>query len=104
MRESSCLQLVSKQTQLKEWLLAALFFVCAFVAVLAVALIFAFVGWKAAPILTEVGLREFLLGAGVGPDRRPVRHPRADPRLVHRHSRCARDWDAARRRYGRVPL
>jgi len=60
--ESNGLQLVSKQTQLKEWLLAALFFICAFVAVLAVALIFAFVGWKAAPIVTEVGLREFLLG------------------------------------------
>ena len=55
-------ELVSRETQVREWLLAALFFICAFVAVLAVALIFAFVGWKAAPILTEVGLRAFLLG------------------------------------------
>ncbi len=56
------LQLVSRETQVKEWLLAALFFLCAFVAVLAVALIFGFVAWKAAPIVTEVGLKEFLLG------------------------------------------
>ena len=57
------LQLVSRQTQLKEWLLAALFFACAFLAVLAVALIFIFVGWRAAPIVSEVGLSEFLLGS-----------------------------------------
>ncbi len=56
------LTLVSRQTQVKEWLLATAFFLCAFVAVLAVALIFAFVGWKAVPIVTEVGLRDFLLG------------------------------------------
>ena len=56
------LQLVSRETQVKEWLLAALFFLCAFVAVLAVALIFGFVAWKAAPILTEVGLKDFLFG------------------------------------------
>lgn len=59
---SGRLQLVSRETQFKEWLLAALFFLCAFVAVLAVALIFAFVGWKAAPILTDVGLGAFLGG------------------------------------------
>lgn len=56
------LTLVSRETQVKEWLLAALFFSCAFVAVLGVALIFAFVGWKAWPILSDVGLSEFLLG------------------------------------------
>jgi phosphate transport system permease protein len=56
------LTLVSRETQVKEWLLAALFFACAFVAVLAVALIFAFVGWKAWPIITDVGLVEFLTG------------------------------------------
>ncbi len=56
------LRLVSRETQVREWLLAALFFMCAFVAVLAVALIFAFVGWKAWPILTEVGLSPFLFG------------------------------------------
>lgn len=56
------LQLVSRQTQVKEWLLMATFFVCAFVAVLGVALIFAFVGWKAWPITAEVGLNGFLSG------------------------------------------
>ncbi len=56
------LQLVSRETQVKEWLLAATFFACAFVAVLAVALIFLFVGWKAWPITSEVGLVGFLFG------------------------------------------
>jgi len=61
------LRLVSRETQVREWLLAALFFLCAFVAVLAVALIFAFVGWKAWPILTEVGLVPFLTGTEWAP-------------------------------------
>ena len=56
------LRLVSRQTQVKEWMLAALFFACAFAAVLAVALIFAFVGWKAWPITSEVGISNFLAG------------------------------------------
>lgn len=56
------LRLVSRQTQVKEWLLATIFFACAFVAVLGVALIFGFVGWKAWPITTEVGLGNFLFG------------------------------------------
>lgn len=56
------LRLVSRSTQTKEWLLAALFFLCAFVAVLGVALIFGFVGWKAWPLASEVGIREFLAG------------------------------------------
>lgn len=56
------LTLVSRETQVKEWLLAATFFSCAFAAVLAVALIFAFVGWKAWPIVTDVGLTDFLFG------------------------------------------
>jgi len=56
------LTLVSRETQVKEWLLSAVFFACAFVAVLAVALIFAFVGWKAWPIASEVGLTTFLGG------------------------------------------
>jgi phosphate ABC transporter permease protein PstC len=56
------LRLVSRQTQVKEWLLAAIFFACAFAAVLAVALIFAFVGWKAWPIVSQLGLGNFLLG------------------------------------------
>lgn len=57
------LTLVSRETQVKEWLLAAVFFACAFVAVLAVALIFGFVGWKAWPITSEVGLGAFLTGS-----------------------------------------
>ncbi len=57
------LTLVSRETQIKEWLLAALFFACAFVAVLGVALIFGFVGWKAWPIIGEVGLIDFLTGS-----------------------------------------
>lgn len=56
------LQLVSRETQIREWLLAATFFACAFVAVLAVALIFLFVGWKAWPITSDVGLAAFLFG------------------------------------------
>ncbi len=56
------LTLVSRQMQVREWLLAAVFFLCAFVAVLAVALIFTFVGYKALPIVTEVGLWPFLFG------------------------------------------
>lgn len=56
------LTLVSRETQVKEWILATLFFLCAFVAVLAVALIFAFVGWKAWPIASEVGIGNFLSG------------------------------------------
>lgn len=56
------LRLVSRTTQTKEWLLAALFFLCAFVAVLGVALIFGFVGWKAMPLASDVGLGEFLTG------------------------------------------
>lgn len=56
------LQLVSRSTQIKERTLAALFFLCAFIAVLAVAAIFAFVVWKSLPIFSEVGIKEFLTG------------------------------------------
>lgn len=56
------LQLVSRSTQLKEQALATLFFICAFIAVLAVGLIFAFVAIKAVPIFSEVGIKEFLTG------------------------------------------
>lgn len=56
------LQLVSRKTILKETALATLFFLCAFVAVLGVALIFLFVGWQAWPILKELGLVEFVTG------------------------------------------
>lgn len=56
------LQLVSRRTYVREWLLGALFFMCAFAAVLAVALIFLFVGWKAAPIASEYGIVQFVTG------------------------------------------
>ncbi len=56
------LQLVSRSTYVKEWLLKALFFMCAFAFVLAVALIFVFVGWKAWPIVTDYGLVKFVTG------------------------------------------
>jgi phosphate transport system permease protein len=56
------LQLVSRKTQLKEAALASLFFACAFVAVLAVLLIFAFVAVKAFPLFSEIGFWDFLTG------------------------------------------
>lgn len=56
------LQLVSRSTYLKESALKALFFACAFMFVLAVALIFIFVAWKAWPIVTDYGLGEFITG------------------------------------------
>ena len=56
------LQLVSRSTYVKETLLKTLFFVCAFVFVLAVALIFIFVGWRAWPIVTDYGLGKFITG------------------------------------------
>jgi phosphate transport system permease protein len=59
---SGKLQLVTRETQVKEFALQALFFACAIVAVLGVALIFAFVAWKALPIFSEVGIMEFLTG------------------------------------------
>jgi phosphate transport system permease protein len=59
---SGHLQLVSRRTQIKESLLATLFFMCAFVAVLAVFLIFAFVAWKSAPLLSEIGFVRFITG------------------------------------------
>ena len=70
------LQLVSRSTYVREWLLAALFFVCAFAFVLAVALIFVFVGFKAWPIVTDYGIGKFITGTvwasasntyGIGP-------------------------------------
>lgn len=56
------LVLVTRKTQIKEALLAFLFFVCAFIAVLGVVLIFAFVAFKALPIFTDVGIGNFLTG------------------------------------------
>jgi phosphate transport system permease protein len=56
------LRLVSRATYTKEWLLKAVFFACALVFVLAVAVIFAFVGWKAWPIFTDYGIVKFITG------------------------------------------
>jgi phosphate transport system permease protein len=53
---------MTRATYVREWLLAALFFACAFMAVLAVALIFLFVGYKAYPIVTDYGLWRFISG------------------------------------------
>lgn len=61
-RSRSKMRLVSRSTIVKEWTLATLFFLCAFVAVLGVALIFLFVGVRAWPVLSEVGLGNFILG------------------------------------------
>jgi len=61
-RPATKLQLVSRRTQIKEASLATLFFICAFLAVLGVGLIFAFVAWRAFPITYEIGLWNFLTG------------------------------------------
>ena len=53
------LKLVDRRTYAKERALEWLFFACAFVAVVAVFLIFAFTIYRAAPVLTEIGLGEF---------------------------------------------
>ena len=54
------LKQVSHATRMKEATLRNLFLACACVAVLAVVLIFVFTFWKAAPVLTQIGLGEFL--------------------------------------------
>ncbi|MDR3685694.1 MAG: phosphate ABC transporter permease subunit PstC [Coriobacteriia bacterium] len=61
-RTHGALQLVSRATYVREWLLAALFFICAFFFVLAVGLIFIFVGVKAWPIVTDYGIFKFIGG------------------------------------------
>jgi phosphate transport system permease protein len=61
-KTTGTLQLVSRSTQIREWLLMALFFLCAFAFVLAVALIFVFVGIKAWPIVTDYGIGRFITG------------------------------------------
>ena len=61
--ERKSLQLVSRSTYIREGLLKGVFFACAFVFVLAVALIFIFVGWKAWPIVTDYGLSKFITGS-----------------------------------------
>ncbi len=54
------LKQVSRTTRMKEAALRNLFLTCACVAVLAVVLIFVFTFWKAAPVLSQIGLGEFL--------------------------------------------
>lgn len=54
------LKQVSHATRMKEAALRNLFLACACVAVLTVVLIFVFTFWKAAPVLTQIGLGEFL--------------------------------------------
>lgn len=53
------LALVSRGTYLKEKALQYLFFVCAFLAVVTVVLIFAFTMMQAAPVFTDIGLANF---------------------------------------------
>lgn len=65
--KKSELQLVSRSTYVKEASLKTLFFVCAFVAVLGVLLIFVFTMLKAAPIFTDVGFAEFIGGSTWAP-------------------------------------
>ncbi len=57
------LRLVSRSTHLKEAGLRNLFLLCAFVAVLGVALIFLFVGWRGWSIFSTYGVGAFLGGA-----------------------------------------
>ena len=56
------LRLVSRRTYLKELSLRYLFFACALVAVIAVALIFVFVGVQGWPAFTEIGVKDFVFG------------------------------------------
>ncbi len=53
------LALVSRGTYLKEKAFQYLFFVCAFLAVVTVVLIFAFTMMQAAPVFTDIGLANF---------------------------------------------
>ena len=57
------LQLVSRSTYVREWLLQSLFFLCALAFVIAVGLIFLFVGLRAWPIVTQYGLVKFITGS-----------------------------------------
>lgn len=61
-RASGTLQRVSKRTYLKEFALKNLFLLCAFVAVMGVFLIFAFVGLRGWPAFAEIGVWRFLAG------------------------------------------
>ncbi len=65
--EQGSLRLVSRATHIKELALKNLFLLCAFVAVMGVVLIFAFVGLRGWPIFAEVGPIAFLGGADWSP-------------------------------------
>ena len=54
------LALVSRSTYMKEKGLQYLFFACAFLAVVTVALIFAFTMMQAAPVFTDIGASQLL--------------------------------------------
>jgi len=57
------LRLVSRSTQMREWVLEHLFLLCAFIAVLGVVLIFGFVGWRGYSIFVSEGVAGFLFGS-----------------------------------------
>ncbi|MDA3935824.1 MAG: phosphate ABC transporter permease subunit PstC [Actinomycetota bacterium] len=61
------LQLMSRSTYIKETTLKNLFLLCAFVAVMGVALIFLFVGWRGWPLIADIGVGSFLGGAEWNP-------------------------------------
>jgi len=64
---SGNLQLMSRSTYFKETALKNIFLLCAFVAVMGVALIFLFVGWRGWPLMADIGLGSFLGGAEWNP-------------------------------------
>lgn len=66
-KNSRSLRLMSKATYLREAALKNLFLLCAFVAVMGVALIFLFVGWRGWPIFTDYGVFAFFTGAEWNP-------------------------------------
>jgi phosphate transport system permease protein len=61
-RHKTALRKTARSQYAKEVALKNLFLVCAFMAVMGVALIFLFVGYRGWPIFTEVGLFDFLFG------------------------------------------
>ena len=89
---------------MKESLLKGLFFVCAFMFVLAVALIFVFVAWKAWPIVTDYGLGKFITGTEWSASNESFGILPLIVGSLDRDVRRARARNAAGGRYGGVPL
>ncbi len=58
-QQPASLKQVTRATRMKETALKNLFLACACVAVLAVILIFIFTFWKAIPVITQIGLKDF---------------------------------------------